>query len=114
MTYSDVIDDIKVFVARQYTSKLTYAEPRKSYSSRMSQILSLGRNFLAVCSTFYTHANKQFRNGQNGTLLVILYDTLHAEITYFALLLLQNDEVGVELFFYKKILPAISRDILAF
>lgn len=119
MTYSDVIDDIKVFVARQYTSKLTYAEPRKSYSSRVSQILSLGRNFLAVCTyipvcTYYTHANKQFRNGQNGTYLIILYGTLHAEITYFALLLLQNDEVGVELFFYKKVLLAISRNILAF
>ena len=47
-------------------------------------------------------------------LLVILYGTLHAEITYFALLLLETDEVGVELFFYKKILLAISRDILAF
>ena len=41
MTYSDVIDDIKVFVARQYTSKLTYAKPRKSYSSPQCPRFSL-------------------------------------------------------------------------
>lgn len=43
---------MRVFVAWQYLSKTEHADAQRSYSSRIFEIFSLGRNILAVC-TFY-------------------------------------------------------------
>lgn len=52
-----MVRELKVFVARRYLSEVEHAETAKSYSSRMSEILSLRRKSPSCLYLLRAHTN---------------------------------------------------------
>lgn len=90
----------------------TRSDTRESYSSSMCEIISLANNFSAIC-TFYARILLN-NSGIEQQLRIIIYVILQAgitDITYFALLLLEDGRVRRWVSQFKMILLAISRNV---